>query len=247
MSDAVRSQRNLDVLAADWHGCKRCDLSKTRDGNDIFFGFGKPQPKILVIASMPTANDEEVKAMFTGDEGDLLLHILSSEAGINAHDCYFTYAVSCRPKVYIPATEDEEERIENRPPDKEELVACRTRLYEILYQVDPRVIVTVGEVATKSVVRGRLPKFLDAIDKQYVCNLFPATKENHEDGKVAGKARYQPLAYPVFPIPDMQMIINNPSTADHGPYRLAVKILKKVHDYMKFTIDSEQLTMRDDE
>jgi uracil-DNA glycosylase family 4 len=235
MTDEARSKRNLTVLSEQWHGCTRCELSKTREGPDIFFGFGEAQPRVLVIGSTPTAADEYENSMFAGDEGDLLLHLLREEANIPTEDCFFTYAVSCRPKVFIPATEDEPERIENRPPSKEELVACRPRLYEI---------VTVGEVATKAVVRGRLPKFVEAVDKQYQCVLFPATKEDHEDNKVTGKARYQPLVYPVFPIPDMNTIINNPSTAEHGPYRLAVKILKKVQDYTKFVIENEEHTMR---
>jgi len=244
MSDLDRARRNLSVLNEQWHGCTRCELSKTRESEGIFFGFGAAQPRVLIIGSAPTASDEQMGAMFAGDEGDLLHHLITAEAGIPEEELYFTYSVSCRPKVFIPATEDEEERIENRPPAKEETVACRPRLYEILYQTDPRAIVTVGEIATKSVVRGRLPRFVEAIDKQYQCVLYPATQEDHEDNKVTGKSRYQALVYPVFPIPDMMTIINNPSTADHGPYRLAVKILKKVQDYTKFVIQNEQQTMR---
>jgi DNA polymerase len=241
--DEQRARTRLSVLAEQWHGCTRCDLAKTREGDHIFFGYGEVQPRVLVVGAMPTATDEEDRGMFSGDEGALLFHLLKEEAGIDLDDCYFTYAVSCRPKVFIPATEDEQERIENRSPAKEELVACRPRLYEILYQTDPRAIVTVGEVATKALVRGRLPRFVEAVDKQYICHLFPATKEDHEDGKVVGKARYQPLVYPVFPIHEMNTIINNPSTAEHGPYRLSVKILKKVHEYTKFVLENERKTM----
>jgi uracil-DNA glycosylase family 4 len=244
MSDEVtRTLVRLETLSSKWHGCTRCGLAETRLGDGIFFGLGAPQPRFLIVGGTPTAADEEAETLYAGGEGGLLFRLLD-EAGVNENECSFTYAVSCRPKVYIPATETEEERIESRPPSKEETVACRPRLYEILYLTDPLAIITVGEVATKAMVRGKLPRYVELLDKQqFTCTLFPATPEDHADGKVEGKARYQPLTYPVFPIPDMPMVLNNPSTAEHGPYQQTLKILKKARSYVQFVLDNERRTM----
>lgn len=240
----VSASAHLQVLNNEWHGCTRCGLSGMRVGPDIFFGYGPAPAKYLIIANAPTEADELFSNIFAGDEGDLLFELLKA-AKIERTDCYFTYSVACRPKVFIPATDTEQERIENRTPLKEETTACRPRLYEQLYRVDPRVIIAVGEVATKSVVRGRLPRFIEAAGKQYISTLPAATKEDHEDGKVVGKSRHHDLAYPVFAIPDMMAIINNPSTAKHGPYNVALTTLARAQTYVQFVLQSERSTMEE--
>lgn len=214
-----------------------------RSGADIYFGVGKSAPKYLFVSGTPTEADEFFGSLVAGDEGAILFELME-RAGIDQKECYFTYAVCCRPKVFIPATDTEPERIEGRAPGKEELIACRPRLYEQLYLTDPRIIITVGETATKAIVRGRLPKFLTAVGKQYVSTLLAATKEDHEDGKVMGKSRYHDLVYPVFAIPEMQTIINNPSMAEHGPYAVALRTLTRAREYTDFVLEHEISTMK---
>lgn len=241
----ARAHARLKVLSNEWHGCTRCGLHQQRNGPDIFFGYGSEKPKkYLVVGGSPSEADELFGSVFAGDEGELLFELLK-EAKITLDECYFTYSVACRPKVFIPATDTEQERIENRPPAKDETVACRPKLYEQLYQVDPRVIITVGEIATKAIVRGRLPKFVEAVGKQYLCLLPAATREDREDGKTQGKARYQDLTYPVLAIPDMSTIINNPSTASHGPYNVALKTLSRAQQYVEFVMKNEFETMKE--
>lgn len=240
---ASRAHARLQVLDNEWHGCTRCGLHEQRIGSDIFFGYGADRPKkFFLVGGAPTASDEIFHGLFSGDEGDLFLEMLKT-VGIERDECYFTYSVACRPKVFIPATDTDGERIENRPPGKDELVACRPRLYEQLYQVDPRVIITLGETATKAMVRGRLPKFIEAVGKQYVCSLPAATREDREDGKTTGKSRYHDIQYPVLAIPEMMTIINNPSTADHGPYNIAIRTMQRAKDYANFVINNEKKSM----
>ncbi len=242
MSNSV-VQARLAVLNNEWTGCKRCGLHEMRLGPDIFFGYGPPSPKYFVVAGAPTQADELYGSVCAGDEGEVLFELLEL-ANVPVAECYFTYSVACRPKVFIPATDTEEERIENRAPAKDELAGCRPRLYEQLYQTDPRIILTLGEVATKAMVRGRLPKFIEAVGKQYVCTLPAATREDHEDEKVKGKARYHDIVYPVLAVPEMISIINNPSTADHGPYNVALKTLRRAQAYVEFIIANESATMK---
>lgn len=240
---SARAAERLAVLNEEMTGCTRCGLHETRVGPDIFFGYGPPTARFLIVAGAPTAVDEMYGGLFAGDEGEVLFELME-KAQIPTADCYFTYAVACRPKVFIPKTDTEDERIEGRSPAKDELAACRFRLYEQLYQADPRIILTLGEVATKAMVRGRLPKFVEAVGKQYTCTLPAATREDHEDGKVVGKARHHDLVYPLLAVPEIISIINNPSTATHGPYNVALKTLMRAKAYVDFVTDNEQETMK---
>lgn len=235
--------QRLQVLHEQWHGCQRCGLHETRIGPDIFFGYGPPNPKFLIVGGMPSEADEILHNIFSGDEGAVLTELLE-RSHVDVKDCYFTYSVACRPKVFIPATDTEPERIENRTPGKDETVACRPRLYEQLYQVDPRAIICIGEIATKAMVRGRLPRFVEAVGKQYLSTLPAATREDHEDNKVTGKARYHNLTYAVFAVPEMTAIINNPSMAEHGPYAIALRTISRAREYVEFVIRNEADTMK---
>lgn len=236
------SGKQLNVLANRWHNCTRCDLHKTRLTEEIFFGSGNPRATYLFVAGAPRAEDEEHSSVFAGHAAGLLLQSIET-IGIDLNDCYFTYAVSCRPKVFIPATDTEGERIEDRAPSREELTACRPRINEVLYQVDPRIVFTLGEWATKTLVRGRLPKFLDAVGKQYVCLLPAATREDHADGKLEGRARYHDIRYPILTLPDPASILINTSTAQHGPHAVLLRTLERGRQLAEFVINAEKATM----
>lgn len=240
------AKKKLAVLKEEWHACVRCRLHETRLTDDIYFGYGATEPKYLIVGGTPNGTDEKFSALFAGDQGTLLFQILE-DCGINVtEECYFTYAVSCRPSVTIPATEGEEEKVENREPTKEEVVACRPRLNEIIYQTDPRAIITLGEIATRAVIRGRIRKFLDIQGKQFTALLPRALPEEHR-GVVKGKARWFDITYPVFPIPEMMTILNNPSQADHGPLSVVMRTLERARKYIDFVERSEQDTMKKEE
>ena len=236
----MSAAQKLSVVYDRWHGCTRCGLHTTRQNPNIFFGGGHPDTtKYLIICNAPTADDEDLEVVFAGRAALLLLESLES-VGIELSDCYFTYAVSCRPKVFIPATDTEKERIEDRAPSRDEMAACRPRLYEIIYQVDPRAIITVGEWATKTVVRGRLPKFLEVVGQQYTCVLPAADPEDHTEGKlIEGKSRYHDIKYPVFAAPDTAAILINTSSAKHGPHNILLKTLARARRLVEFTLNAE--------
>lgn len=235
------AQRNLTVLAESWHACTRCGICEIRPSNNIYFGFGAPSPKYLIVGGVPTDTDEKFSSLFAGEPGELLFSILERCKIDIAEECYFTYALSCRPTVTIPATETDKEKVETREPTKEEYIACRPRLNEILYQTDPRAIITLGEVATKAVIRGRLRKFLDAVGKQYIAML---PRREPGDKNVEGRSRHFDIPYPVFASPDMGTILNNPSTADHGPLQVAIRTIERARVYTDFVIRSELETMQ---
>lgn len=239
----MNAKKNLQVLLNEWHGCTRCELSKTRVDANVFFGYGPTSAKYFIVGGAPSESDESLAGIFSGKEGAVILDTLV-ETGIDLDECYFTYAVSCRPKVFIPATEAEEEKVESRSPSREELSACRPRLYETLYQVDPRVVITLGEVATKTMIRGRLPKFLEVVGKQYLCRLPAAVPEDHQEGKLTGKARYLEVVYPVFAAPDGAAVLANPSIAVHGPHNVLRNTIQRAKECVEFVLHHEAETMK---
>lgn len=238
-------KKNLLVLQRTWKGCTRCDLSQTRKpGQDIFFGYGLGQ-KYLIVGTAPTESDEHLSSMFSGGKDGVLLMETFAKAGIDPKDCYYTYAVSCRPKVIIPETEGQKSRIEGRAPSREELSACRPRLYEILYQVDPRIIITLGEGAARTMIRGKLPKFASILGRQFPCVLPSATPEDHLEGKVSGKSRYHDITYPVMVGPDLAAIqINAGRTNEHGPLSILQKTLTRARTYVEFVLNNEEKTLQ---
>jgi uracil-DNA glycosylase family 4 len=164
------SQERMQSLYADWYGCKRCDLSLGRDGEDICFAIGNPDSKIMIIGEAPGEEEERTSIPFVGPAGQLLNQLLAATAddqGIQElfkwycktkrsldtirhfhqkirewrdEEFFITNVVACRPP-------------ENRNPAKPEIEACWERVYNMIYQVDPWLIITLGKTAAEAVIR----------------------------------------------------------------------------------------------
>ena len=73
---------------------------------------------------------------FVGRSGKLLDRLMWEEIGLTRADCYIANVVKCRPP-------------DNRDPAPTEIEACRPYLDEQIELIDPSVIVTLGNFATK--------------------------------------------------------------------------------------------------
>lgn len=132
-------QRKLTNLQEEWKECTRCSLHETR--RKVVFGCGNPDADILFVGEAPGENEDKQGRPFVGKAGEMLNSML---AGLdrNRDELYITNVISCRPP-------------NNRDPSAEERVACFPRLEEIIYLVDPLLIVPVGKYALNSLVGGR--------------------------------------------------------------------------------------------
>jgi DNA polymerase len=132
-------QHQLDQLYEDWKKCDRCPLVETR--HKVVFGEGNPDADILFIGEGPGEEEDKVGRPFIGESGQLFTALWES---LDQHrgDSYVTNIVGCRPP-------------ENRNPTKIEKEACLPRLHEIIYIIDPLLIVTLGKVALNALVGGR--------------------------------------------------------------------------------------------
>jgi DNA polymerase len=85
-------------------------------------------------------HDEDVQGEpFVGRSGKLLDRLISEELGLDRTGCYICNVVKCRPPG-------------NRDPQPGEVEACRHYLEAQVANVAPRVIVTLGNFATRALL-----------------------------------------------------------------------------------------------
>lgn len=132
-------QSQLDLLQEQWQDCGDCSLSQAR--NYVVFGDGNPDADILFIGEAPGKDEDKSGRPFVG-EGGKLFNALLTLAKLSRGSVYVANMVGCRPP-------------DNRDPNSAERDACLPRLFEIIYLVDPLLIVPVGKFALKSLAKGR--------------------------------------------------------------------------------------------
>jgi DNA polymerase len=138
-----------------WIACERCDLCETR--TKVVFGSGNPEADILVVGEAPGENEDTTGRPFVGIAGQILDEFLASVALERSTDLYVTNVVGCRPTAEGMDDRTGRPKIDNRPPTKDERLACKPRILEILYVVDPLLVITIGKVPFQ-VLFGKAPK-----------------------------------------------------------------------------------------
>lgn len=131
----------LALVANRVAGCTRCELSIGR--TNTVPGAGSSTPKLLLIGEAPGAKEDEQGVPFVGRAGSVLDRLLA-HVELNRSEVFITNVVKCRPP-------------ENRDPKPAEILACRPYLEEQLAILLPRVIATVGNFATQTILRTSLP------------------------------------------------------------------------------------------
>jgi len=126
-----------------WKNCVECPLSQARE--NVVFGMGNPDAKLLLIGEGPGEEEDAEGEPFCGTSGKLLRGLVQN-AGLKWEDLYVTNLVGCRP------TDD---KGKNRDPSTTERDACQPRVHQIIYVVDPLIVVPVGKAALKALARGR--------------------------------------------------------------------------------------------
>jgi uracil-DNA glycosylase family 4 len=128
--------RTLAEAAQAASTCTRCRLSSGR--TQVVYGVGDPDADLMFIGEGPGYHEDQQGEPFVGAAGQLLNRMLT-EIGIARRDVYINYVILCRPPG-------------NRDPLPDEIEACTPWLLERIALVDPRVIVTLGNFATRFVL-----------------------------------------------------------------------------------------------
>jgi DNA polymerase len=137
-------------------GCRRCKLCEGR--TNLVFGSGSPTAELVVIGEGPGADEDAQGLPFVGRAGQLLTKMLAA-VNLTRDEVFITNAVLCRPPG-------------NRNPESDELAACAPFLADKLGVIQPKVILSLGSVATQSLLRtkeaigrlrGRVHPYGDAV------------------------------------------------------------------------------------
>ncbi len=124
----------LETLRVEASGCTRCALSKGR--TQVVFGVGDPHADLLFVGEGPGREEDLAGEPFVGRSGKLLDRLMGQELGLTRAQCYIANVVKCRPP-------------QNRDPAPKEIEACRPYLEEQIRLIDPVVVITLGNFATK--------------------------------------------------------------------------------------------------
>ena len=127
----------LAELERDAHACTRCPLSGGR--THVVFGVGSPRADLMFIGEGPGQQEDLKGEPFVGRSGQLLDRLMIEEIGIGRDQCYIANVVKCRPPG-------------NRDPLPEEISACRPYLEQQIELIDPKVIITLGNFASKLIL-----------------------------------------------------------------------------------------------
>lgn len=127
------SMHDLDALKTHLDGCPRCKLSRTR--TNIVFGQGNPKAELMFIGEAPGRDEDEQGLAFVGRAGQLLTKIIEA-IGRTREDVFIANVLKCRPPG-------------NRDPQPDEIEACESHLFRQIELIEPAVVATLGNFATK--------------------------------------------------------------------------------------------------
>jgi len=125
--------RTLQEAAHEASACTKCRLAGGR--TQVVYGTGNADADLMFIGEGPGYYEDKQGEPFVGAAGQLLNRMLE-EIGVRRSDVYIANVIKCRPPG-------------NRDPLPEEVDACTPWLREQIALIEPRVIVTLGNFATR--------------------------------------------------------------------------------------------------
>lgn len=128
---------SLEELAAEARRCDACRLARGR--TNVVFGSGDPAAPVMLVGEGPGRDEDLRGEPFVGRSGALLDRLIAEELGRDRSACYVANVVKCRPPG-------------NRDPLPDEVEACRHFLERQVELVDARVVVTLGNFASRTLL-----------------------------------------------------------------------------------------------
>ena len=131
--DAVERAAALRAHAEDTATCTRCALAQGR--TQVVFGSGSPNADIMFVGEAPGFHEDQQGVPFVGQAGKLLDKLLGG-IGLTRADVFVANVLKCRPPG-------------NRDPLPEEIAACEPHLFRQIELIQPTLVATLGNFATK--------------------------------------------------------------------------------------------------
>jgi len=131
--DALSDHGELAALSDAVSGCTRCPLAATR--TQVVFGSGSPTAEVMFVGEAPGFHEDKQGIPFVGAAGQLLGKLLGG-IGLTRDDVFVANVLKCRPPG-------------NRDPQPDEIASCESYLFRQIALIQPKVICTLGNFATK--------------------------------------------------------------------------------------------------
>ena len=131
--DAVERAAALRDYAEQTASCTTCALSQGR--TQVVFGSGSPDADLMFVGEAPGFHEDQQGVPFVGQAGKLLDKLLAG-IGLTRADVWVSNVLKCRPPG-------------NRDPLPEEIAACEPHLFRQIELIEPRLVATLGNFATK--------------------------------------------------------------------------------------------------
>lgn len=136
-----RPELALEELRRQLAECCCCKLGATR--KNLVFGEGDPYASLVFVGEGPGADEDEQGRPFVGRAGKLLNDIIKAMK-LQREEVYICNIVKCRPP-------------NNREPESDEIAACLPYLLAQLEIIKPKIIVTLGLPATRTLLKTKEP------------------------------------------------------------------------------------------
>ncbi len=136
---ATERREALVELFREVSECRRCPLHSSR--NRVVFGAGNADADLMFVGEAPGQQEDLQGLPFVGRAGKLLDQLLG-EVGLERADVFITNVLKSRPPG-------------NRDPQPDEIDACKPFLARQVELIEPRVICTLGNFATKLLTRSQ--------------------------------------------------------------------------------------------
>jgi uracil-DNA glycosylase len=129
----VERTDDLAAFAESVAGCTRCRLAQGR--TQVVFGAGNPRAELMFVGEAPGFHEDKQGLPFVGQAGKLLEKLLAG-IGLQRSDVYIATVLKCRPPG-------------NRDPQPDEIEACESHLFRQIELIEPTIVATLGNFATK--------------------------------------------------------------------------------------------------
>jgi uracil-DNA glycosylase len=134
---AEERREDLVALYREAQSCERCPLHQTR--TRVVFGSGNADADLMFVGEAPGFHEDQQGLPFVGRAGQLLEELLG-EVGLSRGDVFICNVLKSRPPG-------------NRDPQPDEIDACKPYLYRQVELIEPKVLCTLGNFATKLLTR----------------------------------------------------------------------------------------------
>ena len=137
MTALMTPQDRRDALREVYVQARSCELCPhlAAARTQVVFGAGNADADLLFVGEAPGQKEDEQGVPFVGAAGNLLSELLG-EVGIARDDVFIANVLKCRPP-------------QNRNPEPEEIERCSPWLWRQIELIQPTVVITLGNFATK--------------------------------------------------------------------------------------------------